>query len=295
MEFMTTIWNHDSVNWKDVHLSLDKIHNTNTCVDKENEDDIARDVDDLSALFDELEDGEEFDLLDHLETNESDEMMDVEDLNAISEMKKQNTTTWIDDLEVDAANVDEISKAFEELAEQEMKSSQQREALDSSDDESSDEEDDNTSTTSLPSSKFIHASPTWATFSPLDPRSCIRTPVFSNLDARIPRVSIPRIDLAVTGAHVQPTPWLRMTDVQINDNLKQSNSTNKPTSYVHNAKTCWICKSSHSSYKKRALHRYVAKRSRRIWTKKPRYSGRSNVATSRVRDGGRFVAATRWI
>lgn len=296
LDDMGMIWAHESENWSEAfQLGLDKLLCSSSeeveLVEKVDESKLAHDVDDLSAIFQGLADGVEYSLPPFIDAeNECDE-----------------ASQWIEGLEDDAANVDEIAQAFDILVAENAKNESMVDMIEmasaseySSEEEEdedmdvSDAEEENHSTSirrGAISVQIIPSAPVWATFAPLDPRSCIRTPVFKNLDSRIPRIDIPRIDLAFAngGAHG--------SGVVVG--ATQQRSTTKEACVDggcrHDPSTCWICKSSNSAYRKRALHRYTEKRSRRNWRKGPRYSGRSNVATARVRDGGRFMCSTQWI
>jgi hypothetical protein len=263
---------------------------------------LARDVDDLSAIFEELADG----VVDFPLPCDDDDL--ATDTDVVGE--------WIDGLDSDALNVNEISEAFDALvAEQEDAMNKAEELLkqkdieeanstsyssseyDDDDDEEMEESDSDED--SAISVQIIPSPPVWATMAPLDPRSCIKTSVFKNIDSRIPRIEIPRIDLsfagkgeeAKTGGAARPVG----SQLKCLSPVRESEKTAAIPEYRHDPATCWICKSSKTPEKKRALHRFLEKRSRRNWKKGPRYSGRSNVAASRVRNGGRFICTTQWI
>ncbi|KAE8880281.1 hypothetical protein PF005_g12869 [Phytophthora fragariae] len=264
-------------NSNDWQLALDKPSlfssgaiQTVELVEKADDGKLAHDVDDLSAIFEGLVDG-------------ADIPLPCDDL----EQTAPSVDAWIDSLEDDVVNVNELSAAFDMLVEE-----QEKEAETSEDDEDEEMEDaDEVS----PNVTIIPSAPVWASMAPLDPRSCIRTPVFKNLDSRIPRVSVPRMDLSFSpnGAAVKAAgaPGVSRPPQSMSPKSEKA----KVATYHHDPKTCWICKSSKTPEKKRALHRYHEKRTRRNWKRGPRYTGRSNVATSRVRNGGRFVCTTRWI
>ncbi|KAL4125713.1 hypothetical protein PRIC2_009294 [Phytophthora ramorum] len=258
-------------NWSDWPLALDKPSllssgtvQTLELVEKADDGKLAHDVDDLSAIFEGLVDGADI-------TLPCDDMEEV----AASE------DAWIDSLEDDVMNVNELSAAFDALVEEQQE-------------DSSSDEDEDMEEAEAPV-KIIPSVPVWATQFPLDPRSCIRTPVFKNLDSRIPRAQVPRMDLSFSsnGAAVKTVGALGAR--QSVQSMSPKHTKAKVAAYHHDPKTCWICKSSKTPEKKRALHRYHEKRTRRNWKRGPRYSGRSNVATSRVRNGGRFICTTRWI
>lgn len=320
----TSLWLQDPVkNWREWPVTQDKALATSGSDDvdasglltKVNEDKLARDVDDLSAIFEELADG----VIDFpLPCDDDDEFLaeptastttpsDVvaDAVTDEEELVGGAVGAWLDNLDSeDAMNVDEISEAFDALvAEQEQamhaavttsdSASEYDEDMDESEYESDDDDD---STASAPQSvQVVPAAPVWAVMAPLDPRSCIKTAVFQNLDARIPRIDMPRIDLAFgskpDAAATRPVGPLGTCVSPARANEKAAAA---PV-YRHDAATCWICKSAKTPEKKRALHRFLEKRSRRNWKKGPRYSGRSNVAASRVRNGGRFICTTQWI
>uniref|UniRef100_H3GMS7 Uncharacterized protein n=1 Tax=Phytophthora ramorum TaxID=164328 RepID=H3GMS7_PHYRM len=245
-------------NWSDWPLALDKPSllssgtvQTLELVEKADDGKLAHDVDDLSAIFEGLVDGADI-------TLPCDDMEEV----AASE------DAWIDSLEDDVMNVNELSAAFDALVEEQQE-------------DSSSDEDEDMEEAEAPV-KIIPSAPVWATQFPLDPRSCIRTPVFKNLDSRIPRAQVPRMDLSFSsnGAAVKTVGALGPR--QSVQSMSPKHTKAKVAAYHHDPKTCWICKSSKTPEKKRALHRYHEKRTRRNWKRGPRYSGRSNVATSRT-------------
>lgn len=272
---------------------------TDGLLDKVNDDKLARDVEDLSAIFEELEGGVvDFPL-----------PCDDEEVATGAEV----TGDWIGDLENDVVNVDELSSMFDALA-AEQATAMETVAETSSDDDDEEEAvydsdesydddmegDDQTAARAI-NVQIIPAPPTWATSAPLDPRSVIRTPVFKNLDSRIPRVEIPRMDFACgppafTMKPASAVPGLRPTSaLSPKPCSKKTAESAKEPQYLHDPASCWICKSDKSPYKKYALHRYLEKRHRRNWKRGPRYSGRSNVATNRVREGGRFITTAHWV
>jgi hypothetical protein len=306
-EDTTAAWLQDPVkNWREWPVPLDKALtsvDTDGILEKVNEDKLARDVDDLSAIFEELAEG----------------VVDFplpcdDDLATGSDVVEE----WIDCLDSDAMNVNEISEAFDALvAEQELAMSKEAALLTTvgveeassgsysssseyeyDDDEEMEESDDDDESPRAITVNIIPSPPVWATMAPLDPRSCIKTTVFKNLDSRIPRIDIPRMDLSFAAkaeeAKTCGTARPAGLSSQSMSPVRESAKTKVPE-YRHDPATCWICKSSKTPEKKRALHRYHEKRSRRNWKKGPRYSGRSNVAASRVRNGGRFICTTQWI
>lgn len=276
-------------------------------LDKLNDDKLARDVEDLSAIFEELEGGYDVDF----------PLPCDEDVATGAEV----TGDWIGDLEKDVVNVDELSSMFDTLVNEQAAEMMTTETATSEDDddESMDEEysdEDGDDEHDASRGSFVPAPPTWATAAPLDPRSVIRTDVFKNLDSRIPRVAIPRMDLGFGAAGfsfkpVHGVPTLRpVASTVVTPSVSASVSPKKcqekklpsaavacgaEAEYRHDPASCWICKSDKSPYKKYALHRYLEKRHRRNWKRGPRYSGRSHVATNRVREGGRFVTTAHWV
>jgi len=309
-EDTTSLWLQEPVkNWREWPVPQDKALTSNSVdsaglLEKVNEDKLARDVDDLSAIFEELADG----VVDFPLPCDDDDL--ATDTDAVGE--------WIDGLDSDALNVNEISEAFDALvAEQEDAMNKAEELLkqkdieeanstsyssseyDDDDDEEMEESESDEDSARAISVQIIPSPPVWATMAPLDPRSCIKTSVFKNIDSRIPRIEIPRIDLsfagkgeeAKTGGAARPVG----SQLKCLSPVRESEKTAAIPEYRHDPATCWICKSSKTPEKKRALHRFLEKRSRRNWKKGPRYSGRSNVAASRVRNGGRFICTTQWI
>ena len=266
-------------------------------LDKVSDDKLARDVEDLSAIFEELEGGVvDFPL-----------PCDDEDVATGADV----TGDWIGDLENDVVNVDELSSMFDTLAAEQATAMEAAAETSSDDDEaeamydsdeSYDDDDDMEDGAHAISVKIIPAAPTWAISAPLDPRSVIRTPVFKNLDSRIPRIEIPRMDLAcgAPGFTLKPSTGVpsvcsATSTVSPKPCSKKTVTSSKDAQYSHDPASCWICKSDKSPYKKYALHRYLEKRHRRNWKRGPRYSGRSNVATNRVREGGRFITTAHWV
>lgn len=253
--------------------SLFSTVNTAELVEKVDEDKLAHDVDDLSAVFERLVDGEDFPL-------PCDDLLDDtagEDIGA----------DWIDCLDDDVVHVNELSAAFDVLVEEHEKTMETNEDEEMEDTDSDDEVGGNI--------KIIPSAPVWATMPPMDPRSSIRSPVFMNLDSRIPRIQVPRIDMSFSSTG----PAVTVSDAsgvsRPAQSLSPKSEKDKIAKYLHDSKTCWICKSSKTPEKKRALHRYLEKRTRRNWKRGPRYTGRSNVALSRVRNGGRFIGTSHWI
>ncbi|KAK1948589.1 hypothetical protein P3T76_000878 [Phytophthora citrophthora] len=266
-------------NWSDWSLALDKPSllgggavKTVELVEKADDGKLAHDVDDLSAIFEGLVDG-------------ADIPLPCDDLEEVALDSEDTSADWIDTLEDDVVNVNELSAAFDALVEE-------QETTEDDDEEMEDADGDNEVSSDV---KIIPSAPVWATMAPLDPRSCIRTPVFQNLDSRIPRIQLPRMDLSFSPngetAKTACAPGISRPSQSMSPKSEKA----KVAKYHHDPKTCWICKSSKTPEKKRALHRYHEKRTRRNWKRGPRYTGRSNVATSRVRNGGRFICTTRWI
>jgi hypothetical protein len=284
-------WARDPLkSWNEFQLSIDKdfavLSKADGLVEKVNDDKLARDVDDLTAIFEDLADSADFALpANELET----------DAAAVS--------TWIDGLDSDTLNVNELSKAFDALVEDEttqvecatVECGDEDEYMDDS--EEDDDMDDDCR--AFQPSSIVPSAPVWAFMAPLDPRSCIRGPVFKDIDPRIPCINIPRMDLsnAAGNAPAKSTsvPSASRSCAQSMSPKHSQDKKVKAAEYLHDPKTCWICKSSKTPEKKRALHRYLEKRSRRNWKRGPRYAGRSHVATSRVRNGGRFICTTRWV
>lgn len=328
----TSLWLQDPVrSWREWPVSAATTASTaahdkalasgvdaNGLLEKVNEDKLARDVDDLSAIFEELADGVvDFPLpCDEDDDNEADDDF----VEATAAVSVDGVGEWIDGLDSeDALNVDEISAAFDALVAEQDDAMSAADALlqqkdselaagasyssseyDDSDEDMDDYEEEDETPVVV---HIVPAPPVWASMAPLDPRSCIKTPVFKNVDARIVRISIPRMDLAlgdkaVDDVKAAPTVAFRPAgpDVKcLSPVRKDAKSAAAVPEYRHDPATCWICKSSKTPERKRVLHRFLEKRSRRNWKKGPRYSGRSNVATSRVRNGGRFICTTQWI
>lgn len=259
-------------------------------LDKLNDDKLARDVEDLSAIFEELEDGV------------VDFPLPCDEVVATG---AEVTGDWIGDLEKDVVNVDELSSMFDTLVAEQETAMEASVGTDESMVESDEEEydDDDDSDLGGVHGAFVPAPPVWAAAAPLDPRSVIRTQVFKNLDSRIPKVNIPRMDLGFGAPSFTLKPVTRIPSSAPVASVSPKSSVERKASpkaameskYLHDPASCWICKSDKSAYKKYALHRYLEKRHRRNWKRGPRYSGRSNVATNRVREGGRFVTTALWV
>lgn len=131
---------------------------------------------------------------------------------------------------------------------------------------------------------------------PIDPRCVIKTPVFNKIDPRIPMALIPRMDVTFVGralAPASPVPAAPKATAALPASPK-STCSDEEEAYVHDPLTCWVCKSGKSEERKMVLHRFVEKRHRRNWKRGARYKARSRVASSRVREGGRFVTKCQW-
>jgi len=127
---------------------------------------------------------------------------------------------------------------------------------------------------------------------PIDPRCCIKTSIFTKIDPRIPMALIPRMDVTF-GARKQPPASSKAVEL-LPPSPKSICSDLEEEAYVHDSTRCWVCKSGKSEERKSVLHRYVEKRHRRNWKRGARYKARSRVASSRVREGGRFVTKCQW-
>ncbi|EQC34608.1 hypothetical protein SDRG_07931 [Saprolegnia diclina VS20] len=166
---------------------------------------------------------------------------------------------------------------------------------DESDDE--DEDDDDASTTSPLDSAAALSHLDFRTYqTPIDPRCCIKTPVFNKIDPRIPLALIPRMDVtfgmrapATLAAPAFPTA-APASPISVCSSAVDADE----EAYVHDPARCWVCKSNKSEARKMVLHRFVEKRHRRNWKRGARYKARSRVASSRVREGGRFVTKCQW-
>jgi len=229
-----------SVSWSDdlSHLSLEKTlfstsESEDGFFDKAHDDKLARDVEDLSMIFEELDGGVvDFPL-----------PCDVDEITTETEV----TEDWVGELETDAMNVDELSTMFDVLAAEQcdganaedLEEKAQPIFSDDDDEDMNSEEDTHT----IPP-QIVYTPPVWAQVAPLDPRSVIRTPVFKNLDSRIPRIAIPRIDLGFGGANSVVKPVSSPLVSQ------PKSPKTKTTEYQHDPATCWICKSDKSPYKK---------------------------------------------
>ncbi|KAF4321807.1 hypothetical protein BBO99_00004490 [Phytophthora kernoviae] len=251
-------------NWKDWQLAFDKdillsgsAVQTVELVEKADDGKLAHDVDDLSTIFEGLVDGADFPL-------------PCDDLEEIA-VEEKVSPEWIESLEDDVMNVNELSDAFDALVAEQVEVDEATVDLTEEDeDEEMEDEDSDVESTASANVKIIPSAPVWATLAPLDPRSCIRTPVFKNLDSRIPRIDLPRMDLSFSsnGAAVKAVdaPGISRS-VQ---SMSPKHEKVKVAKYHHDPSTCWICKSSKTPEKKRALHRYHEKRTRRNWKRGPR-------------------------
>ncbi|RLN55064.1 hypothetical protein BBJ29_006417 [Phytophthora kernoviae] len=251
-------------NWKDWQLAFDKdillsggAVQTVELVEKADDGKLAHDVDDLSTIFEGLVDGADFPL-------------PCDDLEEVA-VEEKVSPEWIESLEEDVMNVNELSDAFDALVSEQVEVDEATVDLTEEDeDEEMEDEDSDVESTASANVKIIPSAPVWATLAPLDPRSCIRTPVFKNLDSRIPRIDLPRMDLSFSsnGAAVKAVsaPGISRS-VQ---SMSPKHEKVKVAKYYHDPSTCWICKSSKTPEKKRALHRYHEKRTRRNWKRGPR-------------------------
>uniref|UniRef100_M4B1U2 CCT domain-containing protein n=1 Tax=Hyaloperonospora arabidopsidis (strain Emoy2) TaxID=559515 RepID=M4B1U2_HYAAE len=214
------------------------------------------------------------------------------------EHAQKDDEEMIDSLDDSVVDVNDLSSAYEVL-----KGEAEVAAVSDSDDD--DDEDEvviveelveiGGKVVDISDIQIIHSTPVWATMAPLDPRSCIRTPVFPNLDSRFPIIQVPRIDLSFSANSVVMLAAGAVNVSRLEQSMSPQKEKVKITKYAHDSKTCWVCKSSKTAEQKRALHRYHEKRTRRNWKRVPRYTGRSSVASSRVRNSGRFTCATRWV
>lgn len=275
-------------------------------MEKVNEDKFARDVDDLSAIFEELEGGGEIDI----PLPFDDEEIETE-REAMETVMMEEENAWIGELETDVVNIEELSSMFDGVAaEQEAATARGVIEIASDDDEEmeDDEEKDGDEEEEgrrrrVVTVQIVPAAPSWIVTAPLDPRSCIRGSVFKNLDSRIPCVEIPRMDLGFGGGNVSKVKavvgaslWAQVTPKSFEEKaVAKTRMADAAAAYHHVEATCWICKSDKTPFKKFALHRYLEKRHRRNWKRGPRYGGRSHVATNRVREGGRFVQTAQWV
>ncbi|CAK4650248.1 hypothetical protein LEN26_016044 [Aphanomyces euteiches] len=248
--------------------------------DFDNDADAAKDIDDFTSLLATVEDEETARDIDEFASlmsslsngpKKEDELSDVSIDDLLNVTSAEPTPSVRSGLKV----------RFEDAPE------------DDSDDED-DEEEPVANTTSLP----FHF------LAPIDPRCVIQTPVFKTLDSRIPMVSIPKMDVAFGSVNFgTPTrkPLLKIGNTITAPNSPSRSSVSSgydgesSVAYVHDADKCWVCKSGKSEERKRVLHRYVEKRYRRNWKRGARYTARSRVASSRVREGGRFVTKCEWV
>lgn len=132
---------------------------------------------------------------------------------------------------------------------------------------------------------------------PIDPRCCIKTSIFAKIDPRIPMALIPRMDVTFGTLKKAPVAPIFTLPKSIPFSPKSTSSSTgdiEEESYVHDPVRCWVCKSGKSDERKAILHRYVEKRHCRNWKRGARYKARSRVASSRVREGGRFVTKCQW-
>ncbi|CEG45616.1 CCT domain [Plasmopara halstedii] len=258
--------------WNAVANTMSACIRTAELAVKADDSKLIYDVDDmLIGLVDEIKTSPSCDEVVELDT-------DKEDMHA----------SWIDILDDDVVNMSDLSAAFDSMSKEQEKV----EIVGHSNEEMDESDRDNNDT---PRVKIIPSAPMWASMAPLDPRSCIRTPMFGKMDTRIPCIQVPRIDMAFSNNRVvmmaAGTPSFSYPKSQMRPQCEKT----EIAACQQKSKTCWICKSSKSPEKKRALHRYHEKRTRRNWKRGPRYTGRSDVATSRIRNGGRFIRTTRWI
>ncbi|KAF0685832.1 Aste57867_22307 [Aphanomyces stellatus] len=226
------------------------------------DEETARDIDDFATLMTALSKGQEKEA----------ELNDVSLVDLLAEPVTAKKVSFADDVDME----------------------------DSSEYDSDDDEDDD-----LVVAAPQNASP-FMFLAPIDPRCCIQTPIFKTLDSRIPMINIPKMDVGF--GRLLPSSPLKVLSTQVS--VQAAVSTACPSSpgqsvvsdegdaavnYVHDPERCWVCKSGKSEERKRVLHRYVEKRYRRNWKRGARYKARSRVASSRVREGGRFVTKCEWV
>lgn len=259
------------------------------------DEDIANDIDEFTSLLASVEDDEAAkdidaftDLIETLSKNQTQEVLvgvSIDDL--LPEPGCSNNS--IDDLFIDLTKHSENDMEIVEI--------------DDSSDEYDSDEDEIVGTNEVPAQIPLSVSHARAFLSPIDPRCCIKTPIFSTVDSRIPQVCIPKMDafFGMPRPPVEPSSGKKIplasssTVVSTSSTSVEENSEDEEQApYVHDPARCWVCKSGKSEERKLILHRFVEKRYRRNWKRGARYKARSRVASSRVREGGRFVTKCQW-
>ncbi|RHY29274.1 hypothetical protein DYB32_005283 [Aphanomyces invadans] len=249
--------------------------------DFDNDEDAAKDVDDFTSLLSSIDDDEtardidEFAALMNVLAKSQEES--VSDLSEVS----------IEDLMTEQVFVE----AEDVLVNPDTKDDEEMES-----DYDSDDDD------------FVPPSPVYSAphsfLAPIDPRCCIQSSIFKSVDSRIPMINPPKMD--VSFGRVSVNAVCTKADMTcLARSLSFGSAPSSPgsmcsadsndTCYVHESDKCWVCKSDKSEERKRVLHRYVEKRYRRNWKRGARYTARSRVASSRVREGGRFVTKCDWV
>ncbi|RHY43406.1 hypothetical protein DYB30_008012 [Aphanomyces astaci] len=256
--------------------------------DFDNDDDAAKDIDDFTSLLASIDDEETARDIDDFATlmnvlSKSQESSDA-DMSDVS----------IDDLLSEPAFAEKVNVTA-------ILGTQNNVTMDDESEYDSDDDDDDDLVAQSPvhsaAQKFL---------APIDPRCCIQSPIFKTIDSRIPMINLPKMDVSFgrvllpVAASVKPstTPLSRSSSIVTSPSspaLSASSADSSDVGYVHDTDKCWVCKCNKSEERKRVLHRYVEKRYRRNWKRGARYTARSRVASSRVREGGRFVTKCEWV
>lgn len=242
--------------------------------DFDNDDDAAKDIDDFTSLLATIDDEET--------------ARDIDDfgilMNALA--KSQEKEADMSDVSLDDLMNDTVSTESSSNVDMET----------SSEYESDEDEDEVVVPPAVPAAPFNFRAP-------IDPRCCIQSPVFKTIDSRIPMISLPKMDVAFGQVVPQAVVQTKAIDFSLRSVVSTSpcspsrsvSSEDSEGGYVHIPEKCWVCKSNKSEERKRVLHRYVEKRYCRNWKRGARYTARSRVASSRVREGGRFVTKCEWV
>lgn len=259
----------------------------------EDDMDTANDIDDFASLLASVEDDEA--------AKDIDALSDLIETLSKSQSKQEMSDLLINDLiPVPSFTDNDLDDLFLDATRNDHQHMEAVEMDDSSDEYDSDEEAASLETNPFPR-PICGAG---AFLAPIDPRCCIKTPIFKTLDSRIPMISIPKMDVsfscprpasldspAESTSHTFVVPPASPSSCP---SAADSDESDEQAPYVHDASRCWVCKSDKSEKRKTILHRYVEKRYRRNWKRGARYKARSRVASSRVREGGRFVTKCQW-
>lgn len=263
-------------------------------LDEDNDEDTANDIDDFTSLLASVEDEEA--------VKDIDAFTDLIETLSKSQCKEELSDVLMNDLlPVPTFSDHDLDDLFLDAPCDTNNDMEIVEIEDSADESDSDDDESAFASSANVSLSQCHAS---AFLAPIDPRCCIKTAIFKTIDSRIPMVSIPKMDAsfgmcrpaAAFSPVVKPSTPTVAAPVSSIPNLSVAGTEDveEQAPYVHDPAHCWVCKSGKSEERKMILHRFVEKRYKRNWKRGARYKARSRVASSRVREGGRFVTKCQW-